>query len=76
ALLGIGTTGLSIYRMGQADDSNSAVLTQDAPGVVWMTRANATVNRTVGLLYQMIAENDPNDIKATQQALLATVKDF
>ncbi len=76
ALLGIATTGLSIYRMGQADDRNSAVLTRDAPGLVWMARANATVNRTAGLLYQMIAENDASDIKATQEALRATIRDF
>jgi methyl-accepting chemotaxis protein len=76
ALLGIATIGLSIYRMGQADERNSVVLTQDAPALVWVVRADATVNRTLGLLHQMIAETDVSDIKATQEALRTAIRDF
>jgi len=75
-ILAIGTTGLSILRMGEADDRNSSVLTQDAPGLVSLARANASINRTSGLLYRMIAETDADAMRNTQAALQATNRDF
>jgi len=76
ALLGIGTTSLSIQRMGQADARNTHVLKDDAPALVFLARANATINRSSSLLYQMIAETTPEAIKGAQKALSEAVLEF
>ncbi len=76
AALGIGTTGLSMYRMGQADDRNGELLVNDVPGVIWMSRVNVTVLETSSLIYEMIAETDPDDIRKTVSTLQSVTQEF
>ncbi len=76
ALLGIGTTWLSIHRMGQADDRNTVILTRDAPGLVWLARVNVTITQTAALLYQMTAQNNQADVKVTLRNLQAAQVEF
>ncbi len=76
ALLGIGTTWLSIQRMGQADDRNTVILTRDAPGLVWLARVNVTITQTAALLYQMTAQNNQADVKVTLRNLQAAQVEF
>jgi len=76
AILGIATTGLSIYRMGQADDRNTDILTSDAPGLVWMARLNVTITQTMSLLYQMTAQTNQADIRVTLRNLEEASREF
>ncbi len=76
AVLGIGTSGLSIFRMGEADERSADLLTTDAPGVIWLSRVNVTVLETSSLLFQMIAETNPEDIRKVVADLEAVAKEF
>ncbi len=76
AVLGITTTWLSIHRMGQADDRNTVVLNQDAPGLVWLARVNVAVTRTGSLLYQMTAQTNQADVRVTLGNLQEAAREF
>jgi len=76
AVLGIATMGLSILRMGQANDRSAGLLTGDVPGVIWLTRANVEVLEASSLLFEMLAETNPEDIRHTIADLQAVTTEF
>ncbi len=75
AVLAIFTTGLAIYRMGVADDHYTSLLAREAATTL-LARTNNTRAETGSLLFQMVSQADPAAVKATQEQLKASARQF
>jgi methyl-accepting chemotaxis protein len=76
ALITVGAIGFAAYRMVGIDDRYSDLLNGPANEAVAIPRANRALAQTRGDIYAIIAEQDPEQMKALSTALEADASQF
>ncbi len=75
-ILAIATTIFAANRMNAIDSTYTRLLTKDAQGAVNVARLNARQIEMGRLVYRLIAESDPNKMRAIETDIVATQKRF